>query len=484
MATTQRYGSLNLLTGRDGQIPTYQINDSDILAANQIIINAESDFAVQDATTITLESGKRYILGAAVTTAKRFICENDVVLTWSVQGPFLTYTGTGDMFTGTDVGVQFKDCALDSPNANQTFNFTDTVAANVVEMSTVIVLNTPKWGTFDGLVGTLFEFSNSPNIDDGITLLGTGNFIMDIEKLAFVSTSASFIGLDMGSAVIPVISSVAFQQNAPAGAVGITGLADSGNVVIGTLANVVNGSFLGGMTALQNISISDVRWEFQNNSGLDDSSKAADSFLTASRTVPIASAGVFVAINGTNWSSDVSERFTSTDTGILIYLGEKNIRSQVVGTATLEKVLGGADQICLRIAVNGTTSAKTQSCTENNAPTSVTSQGLFTLASAVVGTHDGANNAAVLTDTTASFVTSGSGLTGFAVVNNTDGSWATITSNTATTITGVLADGTDDDWDIGDSYSVGTAVQLFVENVSNATDIIASTADMSIINGF
>ena len=46
---------------------------------------------------------------------------------------------------------------------------------------------------------------------------------------------------------------------------------------------------------------------------------------------------------------------------------------------TLEKVGGGSDKICSKIAINGTVLDKTMGCTENTAPTSVTSVGITTI---------------------------------------------------------------------------------------------------------
>jgi hypothetical protein len=71
---------------------------------------------------------------------------------------------------------------------------------------------------------------------------------------------------------------------------------------------------------------------------------------------------------------------------------------------------------------------------------------------AETGTHDGSNNAAALTDSTASWVINEHA--GKVISNTTDGSTATIASNTATTITGTLSGGTDDDWDTSDAYSL------------------------------
>jgi hypothetical protein len=67
------------------------------------------------------------------------------------------------------------------------------------------------------------------------------------------------------------------------------------------------------------------------------------------------------------------------------------------------------------------------------------------------GVHDGAANAAVLTDTTARW---DANLVGAKLYNITDGSSTTITAQTRTTLTGVLAGGTDNDWDVGDVYRI------------------------------
>ena len=54
-----------------------------VQASNLIVINVEADFPVQDATTITLSQNKIFIIGANITTAKRFIFEDGAVITMS-----------------------------------------------------------------------------------------------------------------------------------------------------------------------------------------------------------------------------------------------------------------------------------------------------------------------------------------------------------------------------------------------------------------
>lgn len=69
------------------------------------------------------------------------------------------------------------------------------------------------------------------------------------------------------------------------------------------------------------------------------------------------------------------------------------------------------------------------------------------------GLHDGAANSATLTDSTARWPQS---LVGATIDNITDGSTTTITavSGDMHTITGVLAGGTDNDWDVNDVYRI------------------------------
>lgn len=72
------------------------------------------------------------------------------------------------------------------------------------------------------------------------------------------------------------------------------------------------------------------------------------------------------------------------------------------------------------------------------------------------GTDDTSTNAAFMTDSTASFTTNA--LIGYVIKNTTDGSQALITANTATTVTGVLYGGTENDWDSGDAYLISSGL--------------------------
>ncbi len=78
------------------------------------------------------------------------------------------------------------------------------------------------------------------------------------------------------------------------------------------------------------------------------------------------------------------------------------------------------------------------------------------------GAKTGADNQAVLTDSNANWVTDE--LVGFIIVNVTDGSSAVVTANTSNTVTGVLDDGTGDDWDANDVYYIVPKKYIYVNN--------------------
>ena len=95
------------------------------------------------------------------------------------------------------------------------------------------------------------------------------------------------------------------------------------------------------------------------------------------------------------------------------------------------------------------------------------------------GTHTGAADAAVLTDSTLGATTDQ--YVGYTIKNITDGSQALITANTATTVTGILYGGTENDWDIGDVHHIavplngdsaqGISHRFMIKTRDNGVDI-------------
>lgn len=98
------------------------------------------------------------------------------------------------------------------------------------------------------------------------------------------------------------------------------------------------------------------------------------------------------------------------------------------------------------------------------------------------GVHDGADDASVLTDTDAGLETiAGIGaFVGYTVTNTTDGSSCTITANTESTVSCTLTGGTQNDWDVGDAYTIAAEPQENSEIYifQNGMDILQTGTDM------
>jgi len=348
-----------------------------------VFVAQESDFPTQDATTITLEAATTYVITASFSTAKSFTVETGALITaGNIFALALTYSGVGSMFTGTDVNFTIRDLTINCPTA-QAFNATDTAGGRFVWIhSNITVLACTKWGTYNDLLAIQINLGFAVSAADGVTITGTTNNNVTFDKFALTSLSASFIGIDLGSSITKwEVSDLIFV--APAGAIGISGLVSSGNIPSGFIAMLEGSDFSGGMTALQNISQSDIRWSMRDNNIIPDSRNAADMYLTGgSETITTGSAGDWQEIGtpgggGVSWASDISDRFTIGADGVITYDGEKDIEVRISGRATIEKSGGGSDVLEVRLALNWTGVVsdsgleKSRAQTQNTDPTTV-----------------------------------------------------------------------------------------------------------------
>jgi len=323
-----------------------------------VSIAQESDFATQTATVITLETDTIYVVTASFSTAKRFDCQDGSVLTmFSASSSLLTYSGTGTMFSGADASFSIFDARITCPLA-KTFDFSDSVGNTKIFLArNVFILESLKAGDFDDLVNTQFFSCGFLDTDGGITVTGSTSLAFTIDRLALISTSATFKGVDLGSAVIANIEFNNLIVVAPAGAIGVTGLANSGNIPagVGAAAMLTNSSFSGGMTTLlQNISKDDIRWILKNNPPIEDTfPDGLLSFVGNSTETVIASSGVAVLVNAT-WTVISVSQFSGSTGGRLTYNGERGLPGPVDVSCGLISAGGGSIDVQVSLALNGT----------------------------------------------------------------------------------------------------------------------------------
>ena len=355
-----------------------------------IFVTDEDGFPTQDETTITLEANQLYWIAAPITTSKRFVCENNSVLQSNAQSTdnVLTYTGTGTMFTGLNVSFTIRECVINHPSG-QGFDFEDNISnTSFLFIDNITAISGTKLGTLTNLGGLVFNRSAASGMNDGWTIAGSNFNIFRAEVSLMKSSSASFIAFDFGSSVLQTLEIIDVNMTGPSGAVGISGLAASGNIPAGRIAMVTACEFDSTITPLQNIVFNDVRWEFEDNNEIKDSRNAADTYLTGgTETVTISAVGTFVEIGvagspSVSWASDVADRFTVGTDGVITYVGEKDIEARISGRATVEKVGGGSDEIEVQLAknwVSGSGITKSRAVTQNTAPTTVPVSALIPL---------------------------------------------------------------------------------------------------------
>jgi len=319
-------------------------------------ISQESDFTVQDATTITLEASTVYITTDAFSTDKQFVPESGAAITSLNQfGPVMTYTGTLAMFDITDANFTIQDIQIDAPNASQVYSFVDTTGAVFAFVhKSVSVVSCNKMGTINNAISFTSRSSQCLDCGDGFSIVGSGIILVSIVELGLISSSGGFKGVDYGTSVPQLIENRDISCIAPPGAFGISGLANNGNVPTGSIAEVTGCTFQGGMTDLENITNKDIRWQFTNNFPTSDTMHDYLISLVANVTETVISASSTpVKIAGT-WTIENSSLFTTDTTGRATYIGERDITIPVDINITASSASGTNKSIKQYIALNGT----------------------------------------------------------------------------------------------------------------------------------
>lgn len=361
-------------------------------ANNTLIINEESDFLVQDATTITLKTGFNHYIGAVISTSKRFICEEQSAIT-GPSGNILTinYTGSDALFTTANGFIMLNLLYLCA--SGKAWDITPSIFPITARNS--VCLSCVDFATIES-ADFLLEGSAAISISgDGLVYSGSNN-LLQMNNSLLATTSASSTAIDLGSATFAGLRINSSGLTGVPGGIGLSGLAASANIDAGTVAEVSDSDLSGGgITPLSGIEENDVRWTFRDNdASLMNSINASSQWLYEStpasfpHVIPVINIGDWHEIGtpdtGIAWDSDIDARFTVSSTGVATYNGERSVVLQIIGRSTVEPVTG-ADVLEMRIAKNwdGTVSDagiyKSRSITENTQPAIVTCTAIITI---------------------------------------------------------------------------------------------------------
>lgn len=352
---------------------------------NVVTVNQESDFPAPVGGVITLESDKVYQIGAPITTANRFQCGTNNLIT--SNNPFttpLTYTGTGTMFTAVSTSFALDRIVINCPNA-KAFSVSSAVGIPATfGLNIVTVAACQEIGDFDSLRSINITNTGFFSATDGINITGVNNWdAISILRLRIATTNPSAIGINFNSSIQRSVEIADYILDSSVAATGIAGLANSANITSGFIASVSRCEFPAGTVPLDGITEDDIRFSFFGNSGIPDSTVDANPYLTTPTTVTINAIGTYEKVNAGNWSFSEASRLSVSTDGDITNLLELPIKLQINGTCTVEKVGGGSDLITARFVYNDlpndAQSVITEVGTDNTTPTNIALTGIFVL---------------------------------------------------------------------------------------------------------
>ena len=320
----------------------------------------------------------------------------------------ITTSSSNAMFDVNDSGFFPELFGVRCPNG-KVIEFTNpSLGTNSLVWANFIVFSCDSLGTVSGaFVCSLRTATIVSCTTSGLTFLGTDNGQLNMSNVLGLGWTGSLI--DLGTATFDLINIAANNRFvSPAGTTILSGAAGSANLNSGGRALVSSNIFNGLGAPLSGITTEDLSWDFNNNVFADgvthNTRNDADAFLTADETVTIGSIGVYVAVGGTSWSSSIAERFTVSSAGLVTYIGLDQLEIEIQTSSTVDKVGGGADKICTKIAIDTgsgfVAQDRTMGCTENSTPTGVVSMGFFAVSTGdqiqlFVGNEDSTANIVV-----------------------------------------------------------------------------------------
>jgi len=322
------------------------------VGANTVVIYSVSDFAVQDATTITLQANTKYIFGAKVTTSKRFIINDGVNITGAGFPVVLEYTGSDVLFTSVNANWLINQFVFDCPSGT-IFNKS---GSGVGIMDASQCKSCVNIGTLGGSGFSAVNFTNnqfSLVTGQGFVFAGS-QIVCSLTKLFINTTSASAKGLDFGTSVFNDIEVENYEFFGIAGSYAISAQSDSSNVASGKVATVSNSGLNGGSSsALSGISNSATRWEFVGNSGVSNTIEDALLFFRNNVTQTVIGVSNTPYIVAGTWVQSRVSKFTTTAAGRATLVSERAIVVPVDIAAQLKMASGGSVNVTVYLAKNG-----------------------------------------------------------------------------------------------------------------------------------
>lgn len=324
--------------------------------SNRVVVNSGDDFPDPVAGVIPLLANTEYYIGSSSVDigSNKLSTQSGTAIRGSLGASVITSTTTGALINGGDGGLTIIDGVVLSATSGSIFDFTDTTQGLTTLVISDIVGLCDSIGSFDDVAGV--NVSNA-QFDCGTTGADFSNTVdlLSFRQVSFNSSSATFVGIDLGTAVSSTFELEDLAMNCVAGSVGISGATDSANISAGSIASISGCEFLGGMTDLSGITIDDIRFSFRDNSPTQDTLPTALISFSGNTTETVITAVDTPVLVTSSGSALVEASFYETTlAGRISYIGERDIKAQVDVFLSLQSAGGSTIDVTAYLVLNGT----------------------------------------------------------------------------------------------------------------------------------
>lgn len=324
------------------------------LPANVVLVSSMSDFPAAVAGVRTLAADTYYYILANLSTSDRFDVSNGNITIASYLYE-ITYTGSGNMFTGVDASFALFDVAINTA-LGRVFSMSDSVGVSLLNIQNVTINNCDKIGLIAGsnygeirIAGLKVVNAITDGIDFGTATVGKFSI-----KESTIKASAGSV-LKLGTAVFSDFNANLLNLNLNgAGVYFLSGAASSANIASGSLGVVSQVKTIGAGTPLNTITVRDNRWQFVANSKIQDTKPSALISLSGNAAATLISgAGTPVKVTvGGNWDDQIRSQFTMATNGRVTYTGEKDFVGSISVSASAYPS-AGTKTLRIYVAING-----------------------------------------------------------------------------------------------------------------------------------
>lgn len=321
-------------------------------ATDSVLVNDVSDLPAAVSGVITLAANTQYVIGSSINvgTDRFVLSDNTAVAGLDSVISTITYTGTGDLFTMSDVTASVENLTL-TATSGRLFNYTDT--GSRIFRAKELIVNCDKWGIFTSTSDTIVRFNNVAGTvaTDGLEFSGDfRNLFWDTSRITM--TAGALFNLGTATFDSVTIDLILLTLNGSSNL--ISGQTGSANINAGGIGLVERTIIDGPGTPLVNITVGDALWQFFGNDDIADTRPDALSSIQSNSTETVINTqSVFELVAGT-WVEESANQFTTTDAGRFTYTGGKDFRSPITFQCTVEPASGTNKIVGLKVAKNGT----------------------------------------------------------------------------------------------------------------------------------